>query len=395
MSQPVQNADEADIEAIDAVREAHVTAINNGDIDAWASVFADDAVQMPPQSPANRGTRSIRTWCESFLSPYHATFMQLACELHVAGRWAFERGSYRITLSPKAGGESMQDIGKYLTVYERKEGGSWRIARDIWNSNLRPSPGAERRARADARPARGREPLPAPDAVRGRACPARRHELPPQLPHLPCGPASRPRPAASFRGRLRRRSGGRPDRRAAVPSRLRLPPSPSAAPRRRLLTSPDTEHRMKALSLLAAAALAAIVLPAAAAPEGLVELRSPHGAKATMDRFEEAARQRGLNVFARIDHAAGAAKAGKSLRPTEVLIFGNPQGGTPLMECAQTAGIDLPLKALVREDASGQVWLAYNDPAWIARRHEAPQCAAADNLRKALAGLAETAVAER
>ncbi len=142
---------------------------------------------------------------------------------------------------------------------------------------------------------------------------------------------------------------------------------------------------------LAAAALSAFAFAAGAA-DGLVELRSPHGAKATMDRLEEIVRQRGLNVFARIDHAAGAAKVGKSLRPTELLVFGNPEGGTPLMECAQTAGIDLPLKALVREDASGQVWLAYNDPLWLARRHEAAQCPAAENLRKALAGLAEAAV---
>ena len=72
-----------------------------------------------------------------------------------------------------------------------------------------------------------------------------------------------------------------------------------------------------------------------------------------MDKLENVVKERGLNVFARIDHAAGAAKIGKTLRPTEVLIFGNPQGGTPFMECAQSVGIDLPLKALVWQDASG------------------------------------------
>ena len=77
------------------------------------------------------------------------------------------------------------------------------------------------------------------------------------------------------------------------------------------------------------------LLPVAEAADGLVALKSPHSAKATMDRLEELVKQRGLNVFARIDHAAGAAKVSKSLRPTEVLIFGNPQGGTPFMECAQ------------------------------------------------------------
>jgi uncharacterized protein (DUF302 family) len=100
-----------------------------------------------------------------------------------------------------------------------------------------------------------------------------------------------------------------------------------------------------------------------------------------------------LIVFARIDHAAGAAKVGKALRPTELLIFGNPQGGTPFMECAQSVGIDLPLKVLVWEDATAQVRLGYNDPAYLAQRHGAASCPAVENLRKALAGLAEAAVA--
>ena len=112
-----------------------------------------------------------------------------------------------------------------------------------------------------------------------------------------------------------------------------------------------------------------------------------------MDRLEAQAKQAGLNIFARIDHAAGAAKIGKKLRPTEVLIFGNPQGGTPFMECAQTVGIDLPLKALVWEDAAGQVWLGYNDPAYLAKRHTVPECPVAGNMAKALAGIAQAAVA--
>ena len=106
------------------------------------------------------------------------------------------------------------------------------------------------------------------------------------------------------------------------------------------------------------------------AVDGLVTLKSAHGAKDTMDRLESAVKQKGLNVFARIDRAAGAAKLGKKLRATELLIFGNPQGGTPFMECAQTVGIDLPLKALVWQDESGQVWLGYNDPAYLAARHD-------------------------
>ncbi len=129
------------------------------------------------------------------------------------------------------------------------------------------------------------------------------------------------------------------------------------------------------------------------AADGLISIVSPHGAKETMNRFEELAKQRGLIVFARIDHAAGAAKVGKTLRATELLIFGNPQGGTPLIECAQSAGIDLPLKALVWEDAKGRVWLSYNDPAFLAQRHGAAQCPAVGGLSKALSGLAEAAVA--
>ena len=132
---------------------------------------------------------------------------------------------------------------------------------------------------------------------------------------------------------------------------------------------------------------------AAFGADGLIAMKSPFTAKETMNRFEENAKQRGLNVFVRIDHAAGAAKIGKPLRPTEVLIFGNPQGGTPFMECAQSVGIDLPLKALVWEDAQGQVWLGYNDPAFLAQRHGVAQCPAVSALTKALSGLAETTIA--
>jgi len=128
------------------------------------------------------------------------------------------------------------------------------------------------------------------------------------------------------------------------------------------------------------------------AADGLVALKSTRSAKETMDRMEHLVKQRGLTVFARIDHAAGAATIGKSLRPTEVLIFGNPQGGTPFMECAQSAGIDLPLKALVWEDASGQVWLGYNDPVYLAKRHHVPKCAAAAQISKALRGISTAVV---
>lgn len=105
------------------------------------------------------------------------------------------------------------------------------------------------------------------------------------------------------------------------------------------------------------------------ATEGLRTIPSSLGPKETMDRFETEVKAKGMVVFARLDHAGGAAAVGLTLRPTELLIFGNARGGTPLMQSNQTIGIDLPLKALVWEDASGKTWLSYNDPAWLARRH--------------------------
>jgi uncharacterized protein (DUF302 family) len=107
------------------------------------------------------------------------------------------------------------------------------------------------------------------------------------------------------------------------------------------------------------------------AADGLITLRSSYGPKETMNRLETEVKAKGLTVFARIDHAAGAAEVGLPLPPTEVLIFGNAKGGTPLMQSVQTIGIDLPLKVLVWQDASGTTWLSYNDPSWLAKRHGA------------------------
>jgi uncharacterized protein (DUF302 family) len=141
------------------------------------------------------------------------------------------------------------------------------------------------------------------------------------------------------------------------------------------------------------ALIATGVMGLAQAADGLVVTRSPMPAKATADRFEEVVKARGLTVFARIDHAAGAAKVGKTLRATELIIFGSPQAGTPFMACEQTVGIDLPLKLLVWEDAQAQVWVGYNDPAWLAARHAASTCPVVENLRKALSGLVQATVA--
>ena len=103
--------------------------------------------------------------------------------------------------------------------------------------------------------------------------------------------------------------------------------------------------------------------------DGVITIPSSFGPKETMDRLETEIRAHGMKIFARIDHAAGARDAGLELRPTEVIVFGNARGGTPLMQSAQTIGIDLPLKALVWQDAANETWISYNEPSWIAQRH--------------------------
>ncbi|HXV10434.1 MAG TPA: DUF302 domain-containing protein [Burkholderiales bacterium] len=147
-----------------------------------------------------------------------------------------------------------------------------------------------------------------------------------------------------------------------------------------------------ALVVLATLVITATPL-ARAADNGLVTQASRHSVQTTMDRFEAAAKKRGFAIVARVNHAAAAAKAGLELRPMQLLIFGNPKGGTPVMVAAPTAGIDLPLKVLVWEDAAGKVWLAYNSPAWLKSRHgiegaEKPLA----GMGKALAAMAADAV---
>lgn len=105
------------------------------------------------------------------------------------------------------------------------------------------------------------------------------------------------------------------------------------------------------------------------AGDGLITVESRFGVAETIDRLVDTVTRAGMRVFARIDHAAGAHEVGAALRPTELLIFGHPKGGTPLMQDRQLAGVDLPIKALAWEDEQGEVWLSYNDPHWIAERH--------------------------
>ena len=105
---------------------------------------------------------------------------------------------------------------------------------------------------------------------------------------------------------------------------------------------------------------------------GLIHLPSEYSVEQTMQRLEALLQERGVMIFARIDHSGEAAKVGLTMRPTKLLIFGSPKGGTPLMQAAPSIAIDLPLKALFWEDADGKVWLTYNDPAYLEQRHHFP-----------------------
>ena len=128
-------------------------------------------------------------------------------------------------------------------------------------------------------------------------------------------------------------------------------------------------------------------------PPGLISVKSTLPVKESVDKLVHLLEAKGLTVFCRVDHAAGAAAAGMQLRPTTVVIFGNAKGGTPLMQAAQTIGIDLPLKVLAWEDASGQAWLSYNDPVWLTERHgiQAPGATTANAMRTLLSTVTEAA----
>ncbi|REG82903.1 DUF302 domain-containing protein [Marinomonas pollencensis] len=115
------------------------------------------------------------------------------------------------------------------------------------------------------------------------------------------------------------------------------------------------------------------------ATENLITYESPYSVQQTADRFASIAQSKGLNVFARIDHQKNAEGVGLSLRPTQVILFGNPKVGTPLMNCAQNMAIDLPQKALISEDAEQRVWLSFNHPEYLKVRHNIKGCDALIN----------------
>ncbi|MGA8274403.1 MAG: DUF302 domain-containing protein [Candidatus Sulfotelmatobacter sp.] len=117
-------------------------------------------------------------------------------------------------------------------------------------------------------------------------------------------------------------------------------------------------------------------------PSGLMKVASRHTVDETVQRLEDILAERGLKLFALIDHSGEAAKVGMKMRPTKVLIFGSPKGGTPVMVAAPSVAIDLPLKALVAEDENGKVWVSYNSPEFLQQRHGIPE-----DLVKNIAGV--------
>ncbi len=108
--------------------------------------------------------------------------------------------------------------------------------------------------------------------------------------------------------------------------------------------------------------------------DGIVRVKSAYSVAKTAQRFESIAKERGLTIVAKVDHAAGAESVDQELRPTQLIIFGNPAVGTPLMQCNQTVGIDLPQKALIWQDEQGRVWLGYNSPRYLSARHQLKGC---------------------
>jgi uncharacterized protein (DUF302 family) len=141
--------------------------------------------------------------------------------------------------------------------------------------------------------------------------------------------------------------------------------------------------------------LFAFAMPLFAASNGTVTIKSPHNVQVTADNLERVLAEKGMTVFARINHAKGAASVDMKLAPTEQIIFGNPKIGTPLMHCERTVAIDLPQKTLIWEDDSGQVWITYNDPEYIKARHEVQGCDEVfERVKSALQSFAEAAASE-
>ncbi|MBW1753619.1 MAG: DUF302 domain-containing protein [Deltaproteobacteria bacterium] len=143
--------------------------------------------------------------------------------------------------------------------------------------------------------------------------------------------------------------------------------------------------------ILTALSILFIAIPAKAA-DGVVNVPSTFNVKETADRMESILKEKGMTIFNRIKHSESAGKVGIELRETELIIFGNPKVGSPLMKCQQNAAIDLPQKALIWEDDKAKVWISYNDPRYLVKRHNITGCEEViEKIEKALAGIAKLA----
>ena len=138
--------------------------------------------------------------------------------------------------------------------------------------------------------------------------------------------------------------------------------------------------------------LATLAVPSAFAADGMVNVESGYSVAETADRLVNILNEKGMTVFVRINHAEGAGKAGIEIDPTELVIFGNPKVGSPLIKCQQSVAIDLPQKALIWQDADAKVWLSYNDPRYVEERHAVSGCEQVfAKIEKALAGISNAA----
>jgi uncharacterized protein (DUF302 family) len=139
-----------------------------------------------------------------------------------------------------------------------------------------------------------------------------------------------------------------------------------------LTVSPTQGKKMKKL-ILTALLILPITIPAEAA-DGVINVQSTSNVKETADRMESILKEKGMTIFNRIKHSEGAGNVGIELRDTELIIFGNPKVGSPLMKCQQSVAIDLPQKALIWEDEDAKVWITYNDPKYLQKRHNITSC---------------------
>jgi len=147
---------------------------------------------------------------------------------------------------------------------------------------------------------------------------------------------------------------------------------------------------MKTLILTVLALL--IMSVTALAADGIIDVKSSFGVKETGDRLENVLKEKGMTVFNRIKHSDAAKNVGVEIRETELIIFGNPKVGSPLMKCQQSVAIDLPQKALIREDSEGNIWISYNDPRYLEKRHDISNCEEViSKVEKALAGISKAA----